>query len=113
MTIALTRRDLLTSAVAAVSLPAFVLPAFAEAPSQPEAAKLNALMDAFFQENLQENPESATLLGLDKGTNTGLKSRLRDESMAGIEHAKALNASQLARLKALDANKLSGLDRVN
>jgi uncharacterized protein (DUF885 family) len=114
MTAPLSRRDLLvSSAAAATVLPAFMVPAFAGAPAQNEAAKLNTLMDIFFQENLNETPESATLLGLDKGANAGLKARLRDESMAGIERAKTLNASQLARLKAIDAGRLAGLDRVN
>jgi len=54
-----------------------------------------------------------TLLGLDKGANAGLKRHLRDESLAAIERVKALNASQLARLKTVDAVALTDLDRVN
>src|ERR1700741_5061910 len=106
----LSRRELLSSA-ASTALACSVLPAFgAEAGS---AAQLDALMDTFFQENLNENPESATLLGFDKGANAGLKSKLRDETLAGAAKAKALNASQLSRLKAVDASKLSGMDKVN
>jgi uncharacterized protein (DUF885 family) len=110
-----TRRDLLrSSASTAAILPAFVIPAWAQTPApSAEAAKLNALMDALFQEDLQENPERATLLGLDKGQNAVLKARLTDETLAGVERAKALNASQLARLKTVDAARLTGLDRVN
>ncbi|MGD0867864.1 MAG: DUF885 family protein, partial [Rhizomicrobium sp.] len=59
------------------------------------------------------NPESATLLGLDTGQNADLRSKLRDESAAGIAAAKALNADQLRRLKAFDAGALAGMDRVN
>jgi uncharacterized protein (DUF885 family) len=114
MTAPLSRRDLLASSAAgATVLPAFMVPAFAAAPAQTEAAKLDALMDALFQEDLQENPERATLLGLDKGQNAVLKARLTDETLAGVERAKALNASQLARLRAVDAARLTGLDRVN
>ena len=110
----LSRRDLLASTVAA-SAAAFVLPDFAARADAPasSASRLNVLMDNFFQENLQQNPEGATLLGLDKGTNAGLKSKLRDESAVGIAASKALNAGQLARLKALDAGTLTGMDRVN
>ncbi len=86
---------------------------FPPEPSPAEAGKLNALFDAFFQENLRQNPESATQLGLDKGTNADLKSKLRDVSAAGIAAAKALNKDQMRRLKAIDANALMGLDRVN
>ena len=106
----LSRRELLSSAASA-ALAYSVLPAFAA--GSDSAARLNALMDTFFQENLNESPESATLLGFDKGANAGLKSKLRDESLAGTAHAKALNASQLARLKAIDASKLAGMDKVN
>jgi uncharacterized protein (DUF885 family) len=109
------RRPLATAAVTASvhALPKWTFAAYAEAAPNPEAAKLNGLMDTFFQENLQQNPESATLLGLDKGSNANLKARLRDESAAGIAAAKALNAGQLARLKQIEAAKLSGMDRVN
>ena len=110
----LSRRDLLASTAAATAV-AFVLPDFvarADAPAS-SASQLNVLMDNFFQENLQQNPEGATLLGLDKGSNAGLKSKLRDESAAGIAASNALNASQLARLKALDAGTLASMDRVN
>jgi uncharacterized protein (DUF885 family) len=106
----LSRRELLSSAASA-ALVTSMLPAVAAEVSS--AAQLNVLMDTFFQENLSENPEGATLLGFDKGTNAGLKSKLRDESLAGIARNKALGASQLARLKAIDAAKLAGMDRVN
>jgi uncharacterized protein (DUF885 family) len=106
----LNRRELLSSAASA-ALAYSVFPAFAAEPDP--AAQLNALMDTFFQENLNANPESATLLGFDKGANAGLKSKLRDETLAGKAHAKALNASQLSRLKAIDASKLTGMDKVN
>src|SRR6202000_1008916 len=84
------RRQLLaTSASTAVAL---ALPriAFADA-ANPAAGQLNGLMDAFFQENLRQNPEGATQLGLDKGANADLKGKLRDESTAGTAASKALN----------------------
>jgi uncharacterized protein (DUF885 family) len=108
----LSRRQLLASTAATAA--AFSLPKFAFADAaNPTAAKLNGLMDTFFQENLRASPERATLLGLDKGANADLKGKLGDESAAGIAADKALNESQLTRLKALDANALSGMDRVN
>ena len=105
----LSRRDLLSSAATA-AVACAVTPAFAGA---DPAKNLDVLMDAFFQENLALNPEGATLLGMDKGANASLKYKLRDESLRGVAAAKALNASQLERLKALDATALSGMDRVN
>jgi len=108
----LDRRQLLASTAASAAALALPKLAFADA-SNPTAAKLNGLMDIFFQENLQESPEQATILGLDKGKNADLKGKLSDESAAGIAAHKALNDSQLNRLKALDASTLTGMDKVN
>ncbi len=106
----LNRRELLSSAASAALVYSVQSARGAEA---GPAARLNALMDAFFRENLNQSPESATLLGLDTGANAALKYKLRDESLAGVAAAKALNASQLSRLKAIDASGLSGMDKVN
>jgi uncharacterized protein (DUF885 family) len=115
----LSRRHLLqsTAAIAAASM----APIWASARGDvtvvetrvPSSALLHKYMDDFFAENLQDNPEGATLLGLDKGANAGLKGKLRDESAGGIAASKALNASQLSRLKGLAASTLTGMDRVN
>jgi uncharacterized protein (DUF885 family) len=104
----LNRRQLLATTAAVAALPALGVP-----PAWADASQLNTLMDVFFQENLNLNPESATQLGLDKGDNAALKSRLRDESEAGIAEAKSLTASQMTRLKRIDAASLTGMDRVN
>jgi uncharacterized protein (DUF885 family) len=111
----LSRRELLATASLAAVANALPLAPFARADEQPspEAAKLNALFDAFFQEQLQQNPEQATQLGLDKGADAALKSKLRDVSEHGIAAAKALNADQLRRLKTIDSTKLSPPERVN
>jgi uncharacterized protein (DUF885 family) len=95
-----------TSAAAALIL---LRPTYAAS----DAAKLNALLDAFFEENLRLNPENATQLGLDKDKNADLRGKLRDNSIAGIAAAKVSNESQLVQLRAIDAANLSGLDRVN
>ena len=114
----LSRRELFSSAASAAiawssaraAIAWSIAPAFA---ATDQAASLNALMDSFVQENLPQNPEGATQIGLDKGANAALKYKLRDESLAGVAAAKRLNASQLDRLKTIDASALSGLDRVN
>lgn len=105
----LNRRELLSSAASA-AIAYSLAPAFAAA---DPVSSLNALMGTFFQENLAENPEGATQLGFDKGANAALKYKLRDETLEGVAAAKRLNASQLDRLKAIDASALAGLDRVN
>src|SRR5271170_2381392 len=109
----LNRRELLSSA--AVTVPASALPwaALAETTATPPDPKLAALFDAFFQEGLRRNPEGATQLGLDKGANADLRSKLRDESPAGIAAAKAMTADQLGKLKAFDTSKLSPADKLD
>jgi len=108
----LSRRHLLSTASAFVAFAALSVPRVSVA-ATGEAGKLNALMDAFMQENLRQNPESATVLGLDTGANADLKGKLRDESTAGVVAGRALVKDQLARLKTVDANALGGMDRVN
>lgn len=108
----LDRRQLLASTAASAAALALPKIAFADA-ANPTAAKLDGLMDTFFQENLRQSPEMATILGLDKGKNADLKAKLSDQSAAGIAAHKTLNESQLNRLKALDAGALTGMDRVN
>ena len=68
----LSRRDLLASTAAVVTLavPRFTTGALAQ---DKAAAALGPLLDVFFQENLEENPEGATQLGMDKGANAALK----------------------------------------
>jgi len=106
----LNRRELLQSA-AALAVAGSALPVFA-AETAPDPA-LAALFDKMFQDSLRLSPERATLLGLDKGANADLKSKLADRSSAGRAAAKALNASQLAALKSFEAGKLGPVDRVN
>ncbi len=103
------RRTLLQSSAAAAlaSLP----PGAAHAAG--DAASLNTLFDAMFNESLQSNPQGATLLGLDKGGNAALKARLNDGSADGIAKYKAQTADQLRRLKEFDDSSLTGMDRVN
>ncbi|HZZ36221.1 MAG TPA: DUF885 family protein, partial [Caulobacteraceae bacterium] len=101
------RRELIATAAAALALPVSARAA------ETQAQKLGALFDAFFQENLRANPESATQLGLDTGPNADLRGKLSDQSAAGIAAAKARNLSQLKRLSAIDRSQLTGLDRVN
>src|SRR5208337_3411341 len=106
----LNRRELLSSA--AVTIAASALPWAAFADQAPDA-KLAALFDQFFQESLRRNPEGATQLGLDKGPNADLRSKLRDESTAGIAASKAQNARELGELKAFDTSSLSSADKLN
>ena len=83
------------------------------APAPTPAQQLNATLEAFFQEQLRESPEFVTQLGLDKGEHADAKSKLADQSLANLEHLRALNADQLRRLQAIDRARLTGMDAVN
>ena len=104
------RRALLAGACAAAAAAALPLAAAAA----PDAhAELDRLFDAFLHENLRDRPEAATQLGLDRGADADLRSKLSDESRAGQARARARSRGQLARLKALDPKGLSAADRLN
>ena len=103
----LNRREALLATAAVSALP------MAAGAQTAEDARLNTLFDQFFQENLREHPESATNIGLDKGPNADLKSRLSDDSAAGVARAKAMTADQLARMARIDRAALSADGKVN
>jgi uncharacterized protein (DUF885 family) len=105
----LDRRSLLVSASAGAAALALPRIAGAQGPTQP----LAPLLDQFFKERLRLRPESATQIGLDKGPNADLKTRLSDASPAGIAAARAQTADQLRRLQAVDRARLSPSDQVS
>jgi uncharacterized protein (DUF885 family) len=98
----LNRRQLLSGVAAGAVLAA---PASALSAGNAEATLL-ALFDTMSAEDNAASPERATALGLDTGANAGLKSRLSDYSRAGRDAALARAASQLQRLRAIDADAL-------
>ena len=106
---ALDRREFLSSTALAASAALWTTTNALAAPGDA----LKALFDAIYAEDIRNNPEQATRLGLDRGANADLKSRLNDNSPAGIAATKARTAEQLARLKAFDPLSLSGTDRMN
>ncbi|WP_298331202.1 DUF885 family protein [Asticcacaulis sp.] len=106
----LNRRALLVTGAAAATFAA----TGAHATSDPATAKtLNALFDAIFNENVDQSPTLATSLGLDKDARVGLKSKLNDASEAEAHKGIARAEKNLAALKAIPRDKLSGMDRIN
>ena len=108
------RRALLTTSAATAAT--LALPAMGQTPAPAASTgdpRLTRLFDGFFQENLRHNPESATQLGLDKGANADLKSKLSDRGPDERKRRHAENNSQIARLKAIDRKGLAPMDAVN
>jgi uncharacterized protein (DUF885 family) len=104
----LSRRDLLATAAGAGL--AAALPARSGFAANPA---LSALLDAVSEDLLSEYPEDATFLGNDNGSRAALRSKLTDRSVAGDGARAASCAARLKRLKAFDAAKLTGIDKVN
>ena len=103
------RRQLLAGA-AAVGLPgaaAIGLSGPVSAQVAGADAQLLALFDDMFAAAIADSPERATALGLDKGINAGLKSRLSDYSRAGRAVDLDRASRQLDRLRAIPAAALS------
>jgi uncharacterized protein (DUF885 family) len=77
-------------------------------------AKLNALFEQIFRERVRNSPELASSLGLDKGPNADLKSKLETDP-APIQRRKDLarNRRALAELKSIAPTSLSDAAKLN
>lgn len=110
------RRDVMQSGAAASALMMLARLGTARAQAATASAedvRLAALFDAMMKQMLDRSPETVTALGLDKGARIAAKSRLDDRSLAAWEGDKKQTALWLARLRAIDVAKLTGLNRWN
>lgn len=78
-----------------------------------EDAKLRALLDRIFEQQVDESPERATSLGLDKDARAPLKAQLDDYSIAGRDKRLARTAERVTALKAIDRSALSAPSKVD
>ena len=107
----LDRRQVLLSATAAGAVG--VLPGQALAAPVAADAGLNRHFDGLSQQILDDGPEQATSLGLDKGAHAERKSRLADASWAYVEHDRVWCREQLAKLARFPDAALSPGARLN
>jgi uncharacterized protein (DUF885 family) len=107
------RRSFLATSATIALLPLTEAPALAAATKSGDA-KLNALFEAVFQERVRNAPELASSLGLDKGPNAALKSKL-DTDPAPLQRSKALarNRRAIAQLNAISPATLSEAGKLN
>jgi len=107
------RRSFLATSATIALLPLTETPALAVATGSGDA-KLNALFDAIFQERVRNAPELASSLGLDKGPDAALKSKL-DTDPAPLQRSKALarNRHAIAQLNAISPAALSEAGKLN
>lgn len=87
-------------------------PALAQAPGS-EDAKLRVLLDKIFNDQVDESPERATGLGLDKGARAGLKAHLDDYSTAEKQRQLGRAKARLAALDGVDRPRLSDPSKID
>jgi uncharacterized protein (DUF885 family) len=105
----LNRRNVLLSAGATLALAGA---STAQAASGAEA-QLDQVLDGFFTQALDDNPELATSLGLDTGGRAGEKAKLHHVSVGDLDRYRRQTAENLTKLRAIDRKALSGMAAVN
>nr|WP_313041219.1 DUF885 family protein [Brevundimonas diminuta] len=104
------RRLLLTAAAAAVAAPTLAQAAAAVTDAD---TRLNALLDGWFEADIDESPERATNLGLDKGARAGLSSKLSEAGPDAIRKDRDKAISRWAELRAFEQTGLSEAGALN
>lgn len=79
----------------------------------PEDARLRAILDAFWEADLDEAPQMATSFGVDTGKRAGQRARLDDVSSAARARWVAARKTRLAQLSAIDRTKLSSMGQTD
>ena len=107
------RRTFLASGATVALLPLTETPAIA-APAGNADARLNQAFEDIFQERVRNSPELASSLGLDKGPNAALKSKL-DTDPVQTQRTKNLarNRRAIAKLNAFSPASLSDAAKLN
>jgi uncharacterized protein (DUF885 family) len=109
------RRSFLATGATVALLPLTEAPALAVAAKPGSGdARINALFEDIFQERVRNSPELASSLGLDKGPNAALKSKL-DTRPAAVARREDLarNRRAIARLNAISPSSLSDSAKLN
>ena len=108
------RRTFLSAGSAAAALAFAPRAAGAAGAAAPAGdAALNAAFQKIFEQNVQESPEQASSLGLDKGANAALKSRLDDRTAADRAEALARTKKAIAAVQAVPVAGLSRSGKLN
>jgi uncharacterized protein (DUF885 family) len=107
------RRTFLATGATVALLPLTETPTIA-APSGNADARLNQTFEDIFQERVRNSPELASSLGLDKGPNAALKSKL-DTDPVQTQRRKNLarNRRAIAKLQAFSPASLSDAAKLN
>ena len=79
-------------------------------PQANDRARLKALLEGIFDEQMREDPESMTSLGLDTGAGAWARSSLNSRSRVHTERLIQLQRGWLSQLEDIDSRRLSGVD---
>ncbi|WP_297799297.1 DUF885 family protein [uncultured Brevundimonas sp.] len=104
------RRVLMGAAAVAAAAPSL---AQAAAALSDADARLNSLLDGWFDADLLESPERATGLGLDKGELSYLSHRLSEGGLKAREDDRAKAISRWNEIRRFDTSGLSEAGRLN
>ncbi len=90
------------------------LPATAQTPAMsPADARLDAMLTRWFEENVDQSPEYATNLGLDRDGRAALSGRLRQVGLADAEADRVRARARWAEIQTLAAEGLSDQAKVS
>ena len=110
----LNRRHLLaTGSAGAVAPTLATAQTVTTAPAAGEDTKLRTLLDALFQEQVDDSPQGATSLGLDKGARAHLKHELNERTSAEKAKATQRAKDRLTRLRGIDRAKLGEAAKID
>ena len=110
----LNRRHLLATGSAVTVAPTVARAQTATtAPAAGEDTKLRTLLDALFQEQVDDSPQGATSLGLDKGARAHLKHELNERTAAEKSRATQRARERLTRLRGVDRAKLGEAAKID
>lgn len=82
------------------------------AAAQTASADFNALMNRIAQEMLLTDPESLTMLGMDRGEHAGARFKLSDRSQAKVEADKVKFVAAMKDMAAIDRNALPAKEQI-
>lgn len=103
------RRLLISAAAGAAAVAAGPVIAFA----RDADGELDALLTRWFDEDIEDSPESATNLGLDRGERAHLASKLSDRSTVAWQDDRIRTLDRWRTLQGFDRSSLSDAGRIN
>ncbi len=104
------RRLLMGAAAVAAAAPSL---AQAAAAFNDADARLNTLLDGWFEADIDESPERATGLGLDKGDRAHLSHKLSEGGLKAREDERAKDLSRWEAIRGFDQSGLSEAGALN